>query len=394
MRIAYIYPALTTVGGADRVIVNKANYFADVCGYEVYIITAHQNGQPSFFPLSDKVKHLDLAVNFNEQYRHSFFVRGFIYFKLLRIYKRKLSDLLKELKADFVLTTISRDIDFLHSIQDGSIKIAEAHVAKDFIRNFHLLKKKSLLYKIIGNIWTKRLEHAIKKFSAFVVLTRRDADAWSNIRQAVVIPNSIPFWPEQPSLCTNKKIISVGRLNEQKGFERLIEAWSYIACQHSDWKLYIYGNGELESFLKKFIQDKNVSDSLFIINPVKNIIDKYLESSIYIMSSRFEGFGMVLVEAMTCGLPVIAFDCPHGPAELITEGEDGFLVENGNIQQLAEKISYLIDNENIRITMGQKARENIKRFGQDQIMQKWIDLFLFLKKNNDSSHSIGRGFSS
>lgn len=381
MRIAYIYPALTTVGGADRVIVNKANYFADVYGYEVYIITAHQNGQPSFFPLSDKVNHLDLAVNFNEQYRHSFFVRGFIYFKLLRVYKRKLSDLLKELKADFVLTTISRDIDFLNSIHDGSIKIAEAHVAKDFIRNFHLLKKKNLLYKIIGNIWTNRLEHAIKKFSAFVVLTQRDAEAWSNIRQAVVIPNSIPFWPEQASLCTNKNIISVGRLNEQKGFERLIEAWSYIACQHSDWKLYIYGNGELESFLNLFIQDRNVSDSLFIINPVKNIIDKYLESSIYIMSSRFEGFGMVLVEAMTCGVPVIAFDCPHGPADLITEGEDGFLVENGNIQKLAEKISYLIVNESLRIKMGQKARENIKRYGQDQIMQKWIDLFQLLQKN-------------
>lgn len=120
MRIAYIYPALTTTGGADRIIVNKANYFADKLDYDVFIITAHQNGKPSFFPLSKKVTHIDLGVNFNEQYRYSFIKRGFIYFKLLHSYKRKLSELLKSIKADFVITTISRDIDFIHSICDGS----------------------------------------------------------------------------------------------------------------------------------------------------------------------------------------------------------------------------------------------------------------------------------
>jgi len=379
MRLIYIYPALTTVGGADRVIVDKANYFAEKCGYEVYIVTTHQNGQPSFFPLSEKVKHIDLGVNFNEQYRHSFFVRGFIYLKLLRIYKKKLSNVLNELKADFTLTTISRDIDFLHSIKDGSIKIAEAHISKKYLRNLHLMQKGNFLYRIAGKIWEYRLEKAVKKFNAFVVLTQKDADNWKMIRSCTIIPDSLPFFPNKVSDCKKKQILSVGRLYEQKGYDMLIEAWLLVVKKHPDWKLYIYGSGELQEYLIGLIIKKGLSDSLFIKEPIKNIVDKYIESSLYVMSSRFEGFGMVLVEAMACGLPVISFDCPDGPSDIIANNEDGILVENGNIQQLAEKMSYMIEHEEIRVQMGQRARENVKRYNQETIMQKWIELFQSLK---------------
>lgn len=380
MRIIYIYSALTTVGGADRVIVDKANYFAEKCGYEVFIVTAHQNEKPFFSPLSKKVKHIDLAVNFNEQYRHPFFIRGFVYQKLLRIYKKRLSTLLKELRADFTLTTISRDIDFLLSIKDGSIKIAEAHVPKKFLRNLHLMQNRNFLYKIAGIIWTKRLENAAKNFGAFVVLTQEDADTWSKIRYCTVIPNSLPFYPKQNSNCKEKQIISVGRLNEQKGYDRLVEVWALVASKHTDWKLNIYGNGELKDSLAKLIKRKGLSDSMFLKDPVNNIVDKYVESSIYVMSSHFEGFGMVLIEAMACGLPVISFNCPAGLSNIISNNEDGFLVEDGNIQQLAEKMSYLIDHEDLRIQMGRKARENVKRYNQDVIMLKWVELFNSLKK--------------
>ncbi|MFA7044022.1 MAG: glycosyltransferase family 4 protein [Bacteroidales bacterium] len=379
MRLIYIYPSLTTVGGADRVIVDKANYFAEKCGYEVYIVTAHQNGQPSFFPLSEKVKHIDLGVNFNEQYRHSFFVRGFIYLKLLRIYKKKLSNVLNELKADFTLTTISRDIDFLHSIKDGSIKIAESHAPKQYVRNLHLMQNRNFLYQISGKIWIKKLEKAAKKFAAFVVLTQKDADSWSGVRSSTIIPNSLPFFPQQESNCKGKQIISVGRLYAEKGYDRLIEAWEIVAPKYPDWKINIYGNGELRGYLTELINKKGLSDSLILKDPVNNIIDKYVESSFYVMSSRFEGFGMVLIEAMACGLPVISFDCPMGPSNIINNNEDGFLVKDGDIQQFAEKICYLIDHEGIRIQMGQKARENVKRYNQETIMQKWIELFQSLK---------------
>jgi glycosyltransferase involved in cell wall biosynthesis len=379
MKIAYIYPALNTIGGADRVITEKANYFAEQYGYEVYIITAHQNKVPISFPVSPKVTHIDLEVDFTEQYKYSFFKRGITYFKLLGIYKQKLSNLLNKLKVDFTITTISRDIDFLASLKDGSLKIAEAHVSKKFVRNNHLLYEKNILYKIAGKIWAYMLERNIKKFTELVVLTENDALNWKSIRSSTIICNSSPFTPKVKSECTNKKIISVGRLTEQKGFDMLIDAWEIVAQKHSDWAITVYGEGQLLDSLQQQINSKNLSASFKIEKFVKNISDKYTESSIYVMSSRFEGFGMVLIEAMSCGVPVISFDCPDGPSEIIRDNEDGFLVENGNIKQLAEKISFLIEDPAARLKMGMKAAENVHRYAPEIIMQKWVDLFEHLK---------------
>lgn len=379
MKIAYIYPALNTIGGADRVITEKANFFADIYGFEVYIITAHQNNRPLFFQLSEKVKHLDLNVNFEEQYRHSFLRRGFIYFKLLSQYKKKLRSLLKSLQVDFTITTISRDIDFLYSLDDGSKKIAEAHTCKEFLRNFHLLKKKGPLYKMVHKIWTRKLEFAIKKFDSLVVLTQRDAQDWSAIRKATIIPNSSPFSPEEQSQCTNHQAISVGRLFDEKGYDLLIKAWAIVHQQHPEWRVHIYGEGELYGSLTKMADTYNLEESLIFEKPVKNIIEKYIESSFYIMSSRFEGFGMVLIEAMSCGVPVISFNCPDGPATIIEDGVDGFIVENGNTEQLAKKICYLIEHEDIRKKMGLKARESVKRYSPEIVMQQWVNLLNSLK---------------
>jgi glycosyltransferase involved in cell wall biosynthesis len=223
MKIVYIYPALTTIGGADRIITEKANYFAEKYALEVYIITAHQNGKPIFFPLSHKVKHLDLGVDFNKQYNRSFIIRGWIYFRLLRTYKKKLTKALHSIHPDFTITTISRDIDFLTSIKDGSKKIAEAHTTKKNLRNLQAMIDRGGFYKAIGKIWTRKMEKAIKKFDAFVVLTEHDANEWKRIRKAVVIPNSLPFYSGATNYQNNKRVISIGRLEIEKGPDRLID---------------------------------------------------------------------------------------------------------------------------------------------------------------------------
>lgn len=382
MKIIYIYPALDTVGGADRIIIEKANYFADKLNYEVFIITAHQCGKPIFFPLSEKVKHIDLDVDFNEQYNHSLFIRSYYYIKLLRHYKRKLSVYLTSLKADFVITTISRDIDFLYKLKDGSIKIAESHTPKEYIRNLHLLKRQGFLYRIVAYIWTRKLEKAIRHFDALVVLTEKEVLKWKKIKPAIVIPNFCDFTPSKTSTCKEKHVISVGRLEEQKGYDMLIKAWSLVSLNNPEWKLSIYGEGVLLNKLIEMTHIFGVGDSIQFKKPVKNIIDKYLESSIYVLSSRFEGFGLVLIEAMACGLPVISFDCPEGPSEIINDGSNGFLVQNGNIELLAEKINFLIKDEELRIKMGDNARIDVLRYSPDIIMKKWINLFESLQPND------------
>ena len=375
MKIVYIYTALVTVGGADRVVTEKANYLAEKMGHDVYIITDSQNGRQPVFPLSDKVKHIDLNINFDKQYHHGLAVRAYYYFSLMHLYKKRLTNLLNEIKADVVITTLGRDLDFLTKLKDGSKKVGESHIAKQYTRNFHLLEARGFPYKQIAKYWRRKQEKAVKRLDAFVVLTQYDAESWSHIKVAEIIPNSLPFYTEESSLLDEKQIITVGRLSEQKGFDLLISAWSHIAKRHPDWKIHLYGEGELENKLRTQIAQNLLENSFIIHKPVKDIKKEYLKSSIYVMSSRFEGFGMVLIEAMACGVPCISFDCPHGPSFVIKHGKDGILVENGNIKQLAEAISTLITDTDKRIAMGKTAKQNILRYSQGNIMRQWESLF-------------------
>ena len=155
----------------------------------------------------------------------------------------------------------------------------------------------------------------------------------------------------------------------------MIEAWESVSKRHPDWTLNVYGEGEDEGRLREIIAGKGLERSFVIHKPTKNIMEKYLESSIYAMSSRFEGFGMVLIEAMACGVPCVSFDCPYGPADVIKDGEDGFIVRYLDSKELADKICFLIENEETRKLMGRKARENIRRYSRETVMRKWTDLF-------------------
>lgn len=379
MKIFYIYTALTTKGGADRVIIEKASWLAEH-GYDVTIITDTQMGRPPVYPLSSHVRLHDLAIDFSQEYGHAFFIRIWWYLKLMRKYKMLLSDFLFRERPDVVITTLGRDMDFLTKLSDGSIKIGESHIARQYSRNFHLMEQKGGVYKWLAKYWRKKQERDVSKLDALVLLTNQDAESWKGVTQTFVIPNSLPFYPKESSICMNKQVISVGRYNEQKGYEYLIEAWSLVVQKHPDWILNVYGTGEIKDELNQRIKEKGIGHNLILNEPTSAIIEKYLESSIYVMSSRYEGFPMVLLEAMACGLPCVSFDCPCGPRDMIKNGEDGYLIEYLNTQALADGICILIEDDNLRKEMGCRARENILRFSRENIMQKWGLLFDSLAK--------------
>ena len=380
MKIYYIYTAIVTKGGADRVIVEKANWLAEH-GHEIAIVTDTQLGREPAFPLSPKVRLIDLAIDFSKEYGHSFSVRIWMYYKLMHQYRKKMKALLIQDRPDIIISTLGRDISFITKIKDGSIKIGEAHTTKHFIRNFHLLEDKNILFKYLTKYFRWNMDRQGSKLDALVVLTNQDKEDWGHLLPVYVIPNSFPFYPEYPSACENKQAIIVGRYNSAKGYNYLIDAWSDVYKKHPDWIINIFGSGEYKEKVRKQINDYGLQDVVIMNDPTDNIMEEYLKSSIYVMSSVFEGFAMVLLEAMACGLPCVSFDCPYGPRNVITDREDGFLVDYLNSKALADSICKLIENEALRKQMGKNGRNNVLRYSRESIMPQWISLFESITEN-------------
>ena len=206
-------------------------------------------------------------------------------------------------------------------------------------------------------------------------MTKEDAAAWTEAQQTFVIPNPIPFYPAEGAPLQNKKVIMIGRYNDAKGYDYLIPAWTIVHQKHPDWVLDVYGSGELHDQVVQWIKERNLESCILLHDPVENIMEKYLESSICVLSSRYEGFSLVILEGMACGVPFVSFDSPYGPRNIIRNGEDGLLVEYLNPQALADGICQLIENENLRYQLGKRARDNVKRFSKDNVMGQWDELF-------------------
>lgn len=384
MKVFYVYTALLTKGGADRVLTEKANWLAEH-GYEVGIITDTQMGRPPVFPLSPMVKLINLDIDFSKEYGHNLLMRTYLYYQLMSEYKRKMKAVLDAEKPDIVITTMGRDLDFLTDIyKDGAI-IGEAHTTKHFIRNFHLLEQRGFPYKQIAWYWRRKMDRNAQKLKGIVLLTKEDAESWQGTTRTYVIPNALPFEPNEASNLQNKQAIAVGRYNNAKGYEYLVEAWQIVHRKHPDWTIHIYGSGEMKEQVKSLIEGNNLQNTMLMHEPTDNIREKYLESSICVVSSRYEGFSMVILESMVCGVPVVSFDCPHGPRNIIRNGEDSILVEHLNTQAMTDSICQLIEHPELRMELGKKAQENIQRFSKDRVMKLWTELFDELR--NPNTHS-------
>ena len=380
MKIVYIYSQLTISGGADRVLTDKANYLAEH-DYDITIITESQMGRPVVFPLSPKVKLIDMGIDFDKQYGHNILYRGFLYLRFIHIYKEKLKKILFKIKPDIVITLMGRSLDFITSIQDGSLKIGETHTTKKHLRSYHLLEEKGGIHKYLAQYLRKKQISSAKKLDALVLLTKQDEKDWHDVKKTYVIPNAMPHIHTESSSLTNKQAIMVGRYNEAKGYEYITEAWETVHKRHPDWILNIYGSGEMRDDVERWIKERNLQDTMIMHEPTIHIMEKYTESSICVLSSRYEGFSLVIMEAMSCGVPCVSFDTPFGPRNIITDGEDGILVDYLNTKALADNICNVIEDENLRKRLGMNAKKNIQRFSQEIIMQQWQNLFHSLINN-------------
>ena len=378
-KIAYCIPGLYYPSGMERVLTLKANYLAaQTDKYEIYIILTEGHDKPPYYPLLPQIHVVQLDINFDDLYTVSAIKKISGYFQKQKLFKRRLRDCLEQIKPDITISLLRREINFINQIKDGSIKLGEIHFSRANYRDFRNNRLPAFIQRVVAKYWMGQLIRELKKLSRFIVLSEEDKEMWTELDNVSVIYNPLPFYLEETASCSSKKVIAVGRLVPQKGFDMLIDSWKIVAEKHPDWTLSIYGDGMREELQAK-IDAYQLQGKCVLEHSVSQITEKYLESSIFVLSSRYEGFGMVIIEAMACGLPAVAFTCPCGPKDIIQDGVDGLWVENGNIQDMANKIGYLIEHEEERKRMGQAARNNVKRFSLENTGRQWEELFDNLK---------------
>jgi len=373
-KIVYLTPALYMAGGVERVLTLKANYFAEHFGYDITIILTDGNGKPLFYPLSDKVKVINLDINFEELWTCSFVKKIFVYLKKQRLYKKRVREELMRLRPDITISLLRREINFINDIKDGSRKIGELHVNRANYRNFEA-GDANFIKNLFAKFWMRSLVGKLKQLDRFVVLTEEDKLAWPELTNVCVIPDPLSFMATQQSSLTAKRVIAVGRYVYQKGFDLLLQAWAKMEKDCPDWQLAIFGDGDRAPYQQQMKELGIDSSRCHLNGPTSNIQQEYANSSLFVFSSRFEGFGMVLVEAMSCGLPVVSFACPCGPKDIVRDGDDGLLAENGNVQVLASSMVRLMGDECLRRSMGQAGVINVQRFRIDNIAERWKVLF-------------------
>lgn len=373
MKLIYCIRATYNPGGMERVLLNKVSYLVREKGWNVTIVTTDQRGRPPFYPFPEEVKMIDLGINYSDDNNKGAFKKIAGYLKRRKLHKERLTELLKREKADIVVSLYPSESSFIPNIKDGSKKVLELH----FCKFFRLQYGRSGLLGFIDRLRTKQDEKIARKFDKFVVLTNEDKGYWGAMPNIEVIPNAAMPMGNNLSDGSAKRVIAVGRLDYQKGFDRLIQAWG-IVQQHEtfkDWTLDIFGQGEWKEMLQNMIDKAGLNKHTHINKPTNAIGKEYANSSFIVMTSNYEGFGMVLVEAMACGVPAIAFDCKCGPKDIIEDGINGLLVKDGDISGLARAMVNLMDNDSLRLRLASNARRITETYSEENVMGQWVSLF-------------------
>ena len=370
MKIVYTIAATYNSGGMERVLANKANWLVRN-GYEISILTTDQKARSSFFELDPRIKVYDLGINYEENNGKSFLNKLIHYpFKQWR-HKKALQRLLPELKADVVVSMFCNDASILPKIKDGSRKVLEIH----FSRFKRLQYGRKGIWKLADELRSRNDLRVVSKFDKFVVLTEEDKEYWGELDNITVIPNARSFEVEKPAELNEKKVIAVGRYCYQKALDKLIQAWGIVCREIADWKLHLVGDGEDRAQLQKQISELGLTEKVVLGRAETDMKSVYSNSSVLALSSRYEGLPMVLLEAQAAGLPIVSFECKCGPKDVLTDGVDGILVKEGNVEGLAQGLLKLIEDETLRKQMGIAAYKNSERFSEEKVMANWVELF-------------------
>ncbi len=352
MHITFLVHDIHFGGGGERVTANIANHFA-AKGDQVSIVSVSTPKQGNIFQIDNRVNidylNIDQKSGLN-------IIRKIESVIAVRSYFRKLKD------RTFLLGigTYPTLLVALLPYNDQVVKIGCQHGS----------------YASVKNVWHLMRRLFFRRLTGVVSLTNYDVTKLRSLNKNIyVIPNSVSFFPAQPAELQNKTILSIGRIDRPKGYDLLLEVFSRFCIVNKDWKLRIIGNGPLRDIISSFISVKNLTDRVVILPSTRNIEQEYLDASVYLMTSRTEGLPMVLLEAQACGLPVISFNCETGPADIITNGEDGYLIENYNIDEMVTKLIELCADLPKRKELGMNARNNVRKFLPVQVFQKWETLF-------------------
>lgn len=381
MKIVYIYKSFAESGGIERVLSDKMNWLVRNTNYDITFITHEQCNRPFIYNLDKRIKCIDLNYRSWDIYNYSIFLRPYFYFKYKRQFKNRIKDILHSEKPDIVVSTMGEYIEhgFLYKLPYKFI--VESHTSFDGLQQ-ELVEFVNPKAKRIVKWFNKKRLRNLYNVDLIVSLTNRDAEMWKSLLKSsspkiTNIPNMVTKIPNyiKPYDKREKRIICAGRLCKQKGYDMLIKAWCIIADKYKDWRIDIFGKGKLKNELEQQIERYGVNESMRIHNAIDDIYSEYMNSSFLVLSSHYEGFALVLIEAMSCGLPCVSFNCPYGPLENISHGQNGLLVPPDDVKQLANAIEWMITHEEERNIMSIKARKKAQDYHASIIMPKWVDLF-------------------
>ncbi len=373
MKIVFIIDQVYLHGGIERVLSIKANYFASKKENQVYILTSEQKNKEACYQFDSAITFKDLGVNYDR--RRSYFHP--VNLQKLPGHIKKTKSIIKSIKPDVVVVcSHSADTYFVPFIVKSVPKVKEFHYSK-FIEEGK--RKNPSFFK---KMFFKYADYVESKYDKLVILNKDESNYYKS-NNTEVIPNPLTFYPESTSNLSSSTIITAGRIAHVKGYDILIDIWKIIAETNTDWRLHIFGDGEPNYVqqLQDKINKEGLQDNVVLKGSTSDIKGEMLKSSIFVMTSHNECFPLVLLEAQACGLPIVSFDCPYGPRNIIDQ-DTGVLIPVYDNKAFASSLIQLMNNKERMKEMGNNARENSAKYQLQSIMNLWEEMFNGLITNS------------